>query len=234
MPQTALQNIGLNYNWEFGADAWRAGMNHNLAMLDLLCQARVTAQQLTPPVLATSMPGAPADGEARIVNSTWATAEGLQPGAIGYFAANTGWHYANPREGWVVYEQLTDRYLYWSGQAWVGLPGGVVDIGDNSLSAEAWLLGGTLVFKPTTNSRVFQLLVAEEPRVPPGTRITLINAAEGSPQNHLNIGTFSGNVTWLGLDPGAASPNTLPPGHLVEFQKLAPLTWVVLRWLEPV
>jgi hypothetical protein len=119
MPQTALPNIGLDYEWDLGADGWKTGMDDNLALLDNLAQARINFALKS----VSAQPGSPNNGDAYILGANptgtdWARSP-TRENAFAVWYTNTGWHFADPREGWRVYDASQNRFWRYDGTNWV-------------------------------------------------------------------------------------------------------------------
>jgi hypothetical protein len=113
MPQTALNNLGINFDWTSGENGWKAGMDLNLLLLDALCQCNVLSATTTAP------PGSPAPGDRYLV-PTGAT--GAWSGAAGRIAirnsSTSTWALVVPLEGWKLWVRDTDLALFYDGTAW--------------------------------------------------------------------------------------------------------------------
>lgn len=119
MPQTSLPNIGFDYDWDLGNDAWKTGMDDNLALLDNLVMPNINFALKS----VSAEPGAPSNGDAYIIGaSPSGTDWGGSPEKEDWFAvyyANTGWHLAEPREGWKIYDRTSNTWYQFNGTAWV-------------------------------------------------------------------------------------------------------------------
>lgn len=133
MAQTALSNLGINYDWEAGEDGWKDGMDLNLLMLDAFGQAVVVSQVDADPWISSSNP---APGKMYIVGTSptgatapWNTASASTIAnklaiATGNNAGVTRWHMVTPKNGWTVYNQasrqkMTFKGLHGSGGVWI-------------------------------------------------------------------------------------------------------------------
>jgi hypothetical protein len=113
MPQTALNNLGLNFDWNIGENGWKAGMDLNLLLLDALCQCNVLSATTSAP------PGSPAPGDRYLVptGASGAWAGNANRIAI-WSSATTAWVFEQPLEGWQLWVRDTDRALFFDGTAW--------------------------------------------------------------------------------------------------------------------
>ena len=131
MPQTALTNIGLNYNWDAGEDGWKAGMDNNLVLLDALAQAGLTVEFKT----VSAEPASPANGAVYIIGPS---PSGTDWGAraendIAIFSTSTGWAFTSPRDGWKMHDRVTQRQYQFNNAVndwlWTNKTGHVISSG---------------------------------------------------------------------------------------------------------
>lgn len=111
MPQSAANNIGINYGWSVGESGWKAGVDYNWLALDALTQPRILDKDLATP------PGSPTISDAYIVATSPTGAWAGKAGQIAIYNG-TGWYFFPPKSGWKVY--VVDEaipYLY-NGSAW--------------------------------------------------------------------------------------------------------------------
>jgi len=106
MPNRALNNLGLNTDWDLGEDGWKAGVDHNWLLLDTLAQARVLEIGRNDP------PASPANGDIYAIGEA-PTGDWLDhPGELALRDADA-WTFVAPLAGWEVYNQAdTRRYRY--------------------------------------------------------------------------------------------------------------------------
>ncbi len=132
MPQTPLNNLGLNYEHTLGADDWKNSYDANWVITDTL-----SGQAFIVDHLITAEPGGPAVGDAYILGATqtganWGTDTGAVPNAIALFTNVPGqldgspWLYLTAREGWRVYDRTNNFTLFFDGVFWIEVdtPGG--------------------------------------------------------------------------------------------------------------
>lgn len=174
MPQTALLNIGLNYDWDAGSDGWKAGVDNNWVLLDALCQGNVITVQ-------NAQPGTPAAGDRYIIGTspTGAAWSGNANAVAVYYAA-VGWVIQSPVEGWVLYDRTADLFRFWTGTAWrvlnSGFPktqalvaGNVTIAGDDN--------GGTIELDTSAAARDVTIPQDSGDDLPIGFSVTLVNAS---------------------------------------------------------
>lgn len=101
MAQQALTNLGINFNWDAGSGAWKAGMDNNLLLLDGLVQPNVASR-------TAAQPGSPAAGNRYIVPAAgWS---GANANAYAIYDG-TAWVFVAPLFGWSVYVADERRWL---------------------------------------------------------------------------------------------------------------------------
>lgn len=113
MTATTLPNAGMKYKWTLGEDGWNTGMDSNLLALDTLVQCSVIS------AAATTPPGSPTLGDSYIP-ATGAT--GAWVSLVGDIVIYNGstWFSVVPKEGWVVYDNNTNKHLTYNGATWSG------------------------------------------------------------------------------------------------------------------
>lgn len=126
MPQTALSNIGVNYEYTLGTNDWKNGFDSSMVILDLMCQGYVIDQRI-------AEPATPAVGDAYLLTGTptgtnWGPDTLAVADSIAVFTNVPGqtdaspWFYIAPREGFQVYDRTLNRYWIYIGTTWT--PGG--------------------------------------------------------------------------------------------------------------
>ena len=124
MPQTALPNIGVNYEYTLGTNDWKNGFDSSMVILDLMCQAFVIDQRTAEPV-------GPAVGDAYLLGPGTPTGTNWGPDTLGVAdriavftnvpgqTDSSPWFYIAPREGFFVYDRTLNRYWQRLGTQWV-------------------------------------------------------------------------------------------------------------------
>jgi hypothetical protein len=150
MAQQALQNLGLNNNWDTASSGWKAGTDNNYLVLDGLVQPNVFTRATGAP------PGSPAAGDRYLVPHTGAA--GAWVGHADSYVAYSGsaWVFVSPLEGWSVYVSDEHKWLTWTGSAWV--PRGLRASG--AAAATATSVSGVLVLD-TYFGEVFDVVLHE-------------------------------------------------------------------------
>ncbi len=127
MPQTALPNIGVNFEYTLGTNDWKNGFDSSMVILDSQVQAFVIDQR-------TAEPAGPAVGDTYLLGpgtptgTNWGPDTGAIAEAIAVFTNVPGqtdgspWFYIQPREGFVLYDRTLDRFWVRIGSVWT--PGG--------------------------------------------------------------------------------------------------------------
>lgn len=214
MPQTALNNIGLNYDWDLGSDGWKTGMDTNMILIDALLQAGVIAVGTnTPPV-------SPAQGEAHIIGTS---PTGAWAGNARRFAVfNAGaWTITEAREGWRVYDRQNNKFWVFDGTNWTDNVAAHVARGVKAVTADnytlilddAWRMlelndgAGVALTVPANSSVAF----------PIGTEIQIAQVAGGP----ITV-TPAGTVTVLSL---GAADETAGQEAVATLKKVNVNTW---------
>lgn len=147
MSQTALPNLGINYDWEAGEDGWKDGMDLNLLMLDAFGQAVVVSQVNADPWVSSS---SPSPGKMYIVGTSptgatapWDTASAATIAnklaiATGNNAGVNRWHMVTPKDGWTVYNQATKQRMSFRGThgsngRWVNGDSGIPNVSSSTV-----------------------------------------------------------------------------------------------------
>ena len=114
MPQTALPNIGVQYEFTLGTNDWKNGFDASMAILDSQAQAYVIDQR-------TAEPAGPAVGDTYLLGpgaptgTNWGPDTGGIADALAVFTNVPGqvdgspWFYIQPRDGFQVYDRTLDR-----------------------------------------------------------------------------------------------------------------------------
>lgn len=113
MPQTALLNLGLNYEHDSGSDGWKAAYDNNAMLLDAFALGTVIDQR-------NAEPGAPALSDAYIIGAaaTGANWTGHNNELAVWNAATTAWVFAVPVIGWEIWDRLLNVNRRWDGTRW--------------------------------------------------------------------------------------------------------------------
>jgi|GEM_PF-7075946 len=111
MTSRLLTNLGLEFDWDLGADGWKSGMDRNLLLLDTLAQPRAIDVGRNAP------PGAPESGDTYVVGASPSGAWSGGAWSIAVYDADE-WVQITPREGWQI-KSLSDGLLYeFNGSEW--------------------------------------------------------------------------------------------------------------------
>ena len=111
MPNRALNNLGLNTDWDLGEDGWKAGMDYNLLLLDTLAQPRVID------IGQNSPPGSPSAGDAHVVGTAPSGDWLDRPNAIAVYD-DGAWTLVDPLDGWRVHNLADGRRYKFDGTTW--------------------------------------------------------------------------------------------------------------------
>ncbi len=123
MPQTALPNIGVQFEFTLGTNDWKNGFDSSMVILDAQVQAFVIDQR-------TAEPAGPADGDTNHVGpgaptgTTWGPDTLAIADAIAVFMNVPGqtdgspWFYIQPREGFTLFDRTLDRFWIFLSGTW--------------------------------------------------------------------------------------------------------------------
>ena len=113
MPQTALPDLGLNYDWDAGDDGWKAGVDNNWTILDVLTLPSVI-QELS------AQPGSPSVGDAYIIGAgaSGAAWTGNENAIAIWNNISAAWSIIAPVVGWKVFDRNLGYYRVWDGTRW--------------------------------------------------------------------------------------------------------------------
>ena len=127
MPQTALPNIGVNFEFTLGTNDWKNGFDTSMVILDLMSQGYVIDQR-------TAEPAGPAVGDSYLLGpgtptgTNWGSDSLSVANSIAVFTNVPGqtdaspWFYIAPRQGFTVFDRTLDRFWIFLASAWI--PGG--------------------------------------------------------------------------------------------------------------
>lgn len=209
MPQTALPNVGVNYEYTLGTSDWKNGNDTSLVVLDMMAQPFVIDQR-------TAEPGSPVVGDAYLLTGSptgtnWGSDTGAVADSIALFTNVPGqtdgspWFYITPSEGFELWDRALNRaWLYIDG-AW-----------ENPRDVEA-VTGAT--FEPTLkngngvvliNNAAHTLNIPDNATVPYaiGTRLRFLNqdganAITVTDDAAVTYATGSQNLVSAGIAAGA-------------------------------
>lgn len=115
MPQTALPNLGTNYDYDAGDDGWKAGVDNNWVLNDAWTLPHVIDER-------NVGPGGPGAGDAYIVGTAGSgTFAGQSTNLAVWDNQNSAWVFTAPKEGWQVYDQLLNVVRRWDGTRWLAI-----------------------------------------------------------------------------------------------------------------
>lgn len=219
MPSTALTNLGINYAWSIGENGWKAGMDFNLAILDLLAQGIITVD----PKSVTAQPGSPTNGAVYILASVHTGAlwgPRLENDIAIFYTA--GWIFVTPLEGWTLYDRVNNKYWLFDGATWV----------DNLLP----YLRPVATAAKTAN---YQLGLADHQQIirMNGTSLTLTiptNATTAIPLGFeatmINNAATSCTLSQAGVTLRGAPTATLTQNQYTRWQKIGTDEWAVIAF----
>ena len=124
MPQTALPNIGVNFEFTLGTNDWKNGFDSSMVILDAQVQAFVIDQR-------TAEPAGPVVGDTYLLGPGTPTGANWTPdtlavaNSIAVFTNVPGqtdaspWFYIAPSEGFVIYDRTLNRFWIRIGTVWI-------------------------------------------------------------------------------------------------------------------
>lgn len=124
MAQTPGANVGVNFGYDSGSDAYKNGFDASLILIDSLLQAFVIRDDLS------AEPGSPAVGDTYILpasqtGTNWGSDSGAVQNAIAIYTNIPGqtddspWLYRDPRDGWALYNRTGNYWLQFDGTNWI-------------------------------------------------------------------------------------------------------------------
>ena len=140
MAQTALPNIGVNYEFTLGTNDWKNGFDTSMVILDLMSQGFVIDRR-------SAEPAGPAVGDSYLLGPT-PTGTNWGPDTLGVedriavFTNVPGqtdgspWFYIAPRQGFSVFDRTLDRFWIFLGATWV--PGGQLQLSEKLETGAAY------------------------------------------------------------------------------------------------
>lgn len=236
MPQTPAGNIGLEFEHTLGVDDFKNSYDANWLRLDTLA-----GQPFVIDDAITAEPGAPAVGDAYILQSTqtgtnWGTDTGAVQHSIALFTNLPGqtdgspWLYLVPRVNWRVYVRAQARWSVFDGTVW--LKGNVHrpyqitlgdTVGDYTLSiienqnmtviiGDAFDDVNDAIVLPNNATEAFAI----------GTRIRIINRAGADVAFDDGV-----SVTWEGHDP---TGKFIEDDAWLEIERMTTNIWKVVQY----
>ena len=208
MPQTALLNLGLNFDYDAGDDGWKAGVDNNFVLLDAFALGTVIDQR-------TAQPGAPGSGDAYITGAAatgaaWSTHNNEL--AV-WNAATSLWVFAVPTEGWTVYDRLLGVDRRWDGTRWLAIGQAIAQAAAITISGLHF--GATIELDTTAAARDVTIPQDAGDDLPIGFSFFIIN----------NSGTNSVTFTLTGLSTRGIAAIAGDRGSL-RIVKVAANTWI--------
>jgi hypothetical protein len=233
MPQTALGNLGLNFEHTLGTDDWKNSYDANWVVSD-----SIGGQAFVLNHTVTAEPGSPAVGDAYILAATqtgtnWTGDTGAVEHAIAIYTNLPGqvddspWLYLTPREGWNVWDRTNNYQLFYYDSQWMvnGKPHvQTVILNDTSgnYTLQATDANSLIGLSASFDDVNDDLIIPQDSTIdfPIGTRILIHNDSGG-------IVTIAdeGSVSWHDEDPTTWAG--LPDQSWIEIRKWAANTWVL-------
>ena len=182
MPQTALLNLGLNYEHDSGSDGWKAAYDNNQLLLDAFALGTVIDQR-------NAQPGGPALSDAYILGAAPSGAEWAgKPNQLAVFDAATSlWVFAIPVIGWEVWDRLLNVNRQWDGTRWQAIGQVISQAAD--ITIDGFHMDATIELDTTAAARDVTIQTDAGDDLPRGFAFYIVN----------NSGTNSVTFTLAGL-----------------------------------
>lgn len=182
MPQTALLNLGLNYEHDSGSDGWKAAYDNNAMLLDAFALGTVIDQR-------NAEPGAPALSDAYIIGDTatganWATHDNEL--AV-WNAATSAWVFAVPVIGWEIWDRLLNVNRQWDGTRWQAIGQVIAQAAD--ITIDGFHMDATIELDTTAAARAVTIQTDAGDLLPTSFAFYIVN----------NSGTNAVTFTLAGL-----------------------------------
>ena len=208
MPQTALPNLGINYDWDAGVDAWKAGVDRNFVLTDAWALGHVIDQR-------NAQPGGPGAGDAYIIGPvpTGAAWVGNANALAVWDNNNTTWVISAPSAGWQVYDQALNVFRLWDGTRWQAREQAIAQAA--AITIDGTHYGATIELDTNAAARDVTIPQESSDALPDGFHFWVVN----------NSGANNVTFTLTGLTTRGIAPITTDRGAL-RIVKVGTDTWV--------
>ena len=168
MPQTALLNLGLNYEHDSGSDGWKAAYDNNQLLLDAFALGTVIDQR-------NAQPGGPALSDAYILGTSPSGAEWAgKPNQLAVFDAATSlWVFAIPVIGWEVWDRALDVNRQWDGTRWQAI--GQVFVQAADITIDGFMMDASIELDTTAAARDVTIQTDAGDDLPVGFAFYVVN-----------------------------------------------------------
>lgn len=181
MPQTALLNLGLNYEHDSGSDGWKAAYDNNQMLLDAFALGTVIDQR-------NAAPGGPALSDAYIVGDAGSGLFSGHDNELAVFnTASSLWVFAVPVIGWEVWDRALDVNRQWDGTRWQAI--GQVFAQAADITIDGFMMDATIELDTSAAARDVTIQTDAGDDLPVGFAFYVVN----------NSGTNSVTFTLAGL-----------------------------------
>ena len=182
MPQTPLNNMGANYDWDAGSDGWKAGIDNNMVIFDAFALGTVISE-------LNAQPGTPVLSDAYIIGTapTGAAWTGNARALAVWNASAAAWAILAPVEGWKVYDRALRKFRVYDGTEWQVRDDVVVQAADITIDRSHY--NATIELDTTAAARDVTIPTDAADNLPVGFHFTVIN----------NSGTNGVTFTTAGL-----------------------------------
>ena len=168
MPQTALLNLGLNYEHDSGSDGWKAAYDNNQMLLDAFALGTVIDQR-------NAQPGGPALSDAYILGTSPTGAQWAgHPNELAVFNSASGdWVFAVPVIGWEVWDRALDVNRQWDGIRWQAI--GQVFAQAADITIDGFMMDATIGLDTTAAARDVTIQTDAGDDLPVGFAFYVVN-----------------------------------------------------------
>ncbi len=168
MPQTALLNLGLNYEHDSGSDGWKAAYDNNQLLLDAFALGTVIDQR-------NAQPGGPSLSDSYILGTVPSGAEWAgKPNQLAVFDAATSlWVFAVPVIGWEIWDRLLNVNRQWDGTRWQAI--GQVFVQAADITIDGLMMDASIELDTTAAARDVTIQTDAGDDLPVGFAFYVVN-----------------------------------------------------------
>jgi len=167
MPQTALLNLGLNYEHDAGSDGWKAAYDNNAMLLDAFALGTVIDQR-------NASPGVPALSDAYIVGDAGSGLFTTHDNELAVWNAATSlWVFAVPVIGWEVWDRALDVLRHWDGTRWQAIGQVIAQAAD--ITIDGFHMDATIELDTTAAARAVTIQTDAGDLLPIGFAFYVVN-----------------------------------------------------------
>ncbi len=193
MPQTALLNLGLNYEHDSGSDGWKAAYDNNQLLLDAFALGTVIDQR-------NVQPGAPALSDSYILGLAPSGAQWAgKPNQLAVFDTATSlWVFAIPVIGWEVWDRLLNVNRQFDGTRWQAIGQTIVQAAD--ITIDGFHMDATIELDTTAAARAVTIQTDAGDLLPIHFAFYVVNNSGVNPVNFTLAGLTTRGIVSLAGD----------------------------------